>query len=71
MGSLLPSTAYSLPGSQKDPVKTSNTLLKILPEWTECLCPSQMHLLGLPWWSSDLDSLLPRQGAQVQSLIRE
>ena len=27
--------------------------------------------LGLPWWSSDLDSVLPMQGVQVQSLVEE
>lgn len=27
--------------------------------------------LGLPWWSSGQDSALPRQGARVQSLVRE
>ena len=29
------------------------------------------RLLELPWWSRDSDSMLPRQGAQVQSLVRE
>ena len=28
-------------------------------------------LRGLPWWASGLDSALPMQGAQVQSLLRE
>ena len=32
---------------------------------------SKVSRLGLPWWSSDWDSMLPVQGAQVQSLIRE
>ena len=27
--------------------------------------------MGLPWWFSGLDSVLPMQGAQVQSLVRE
>ena len=27
--------------------------------------------MGLPWWSSGSDSMLPRQGAQVQFLVRE
>ena len=27
--------------------------------------------VGLPWWSSDWDSVLPMQGARVQPLIRE
>ena len=26
---------------------------------------------GLPWWSRDLDSMLPMQGSQVQSLVGE
>ena len=26
---------------------------------------------GLPWWVSGQDSMLPIQGAQVQSLVRE
>ena len=31
--------------------------------------PLQMH--RLPWWSSGQDTVLPLQGAKVQSLIRE
>ena len=31
----------------------------------------QSTVLGLPWWSSGLDSMLPLQGAWVQSLVRE
>ena len=27
--------------------------------------------MGLPWWSSGWDSMLPMQGAQVQSLVEE
>ena len=27
--------------------------------------------LGLPWWSSAEDSVLPLQGAQVLNLVRE
>ena len=26
---------------------------------------------GFPWWSTGSDSMLPMQGAQVQSLVRE
>ena len=32
---------------------------------------STFRVLGLPWWSSGEDSVLPRQGAWVCSLIRE
>ena len=28
-------------------------------------------MVGIPWWSSDLDSMLPLQGTWVQSLVRE
>ena len=31
----------------------------------------KMHFLGLAWWSSGPDSMLPIQGTQVQSLIKE
>ena len=28
-------------------------------------------IVGVPWWSSGEDSMLPPQGAQVQSLVQE
>ena len=30
-----------------------------------------VHLWGLPWWSSGWESVLPMQGTQVRSLVRE
>ena len=29
------------------------------------------NTVGLPWWSSGEDSMLPVQGSQVRSLVRE
>ena len=33
--------------------------------------PQKEPILGLPWWFSGLDSVLPMLGTQVQSLVRE
>ena len=35
------------------------------------LLTSLKHLEGLPWWSSGWDSEFPKEGAHVQSLVRE
>ena len=34
-------------------------------------CLFKSFVQGLPWWSSGLDSILPIQGVQVQSLVGE
>ena len=31
----------------------------------------KVPVLGIPWWSSGLDSVLPLQGAWVLSLVRK
>ena len=52
-------------------------LFTIIKTWKQPKCPSadeqikKIWYMGLPWWSSDWDSNLPMQGAQVLSLVKE